>query len=343
MMENSYLKWLSQTRSYWWADSAVYKNMDGYISNGAAGATTNPVLVSRSLYGDPDFWRPQLKNIDPKLKPQEKAEAIIKCITSALASKILPVYKSSGGKQGFVCAQVNPALQGDADKMFEMAKRLNSWACNIAIKLPANAAGLDVMEECAALGMTTVGTVSFSVPQAVEIARRQTLGAARAEKAGIKPGQAFSVVMVGRQDDYIRDMSQDSRINLAEEDIIQAGTAVIKRAYAIIKANSYSSSLMPAGLRGGYHVIALAGADMSMSIGDTIQDILAVEKPPFEENIDKPVSQDIIDRLCRIPEFVRAYEPDGMKVSEFLSYGLSQRTLAQFSEAWLHIQEFPLT
>jgi transaldolase len=317
--------------------------MDEYISNGAAGATTNPVLVSRSLYGDPDFWRPQLKNIDPKLTPPEKAEAIIKCITSAVASKILPVYKSSGGKQGFVCAQVNPALQGDADKMFEMAKRLNSWACNIAVKLPANAAGLDVMEECAALGMTTVGTVGFSVSQAVEIARRQTLGAARAEKAGTKPGQAFSVVMVGRQDDYIRDISLDSRINLAEEDIIQAGTAVIKRAYAIVKANSYRSSLMPAGLRGGYHVIALAGADMSISIADTIQNILAAEKPPFEENIDKPVPQDIIDRLCRIPEFVRAYEPDGMKASEFLSYGLSQRTLSQFSEAWLHIQEFPLT
>jgi transaldolase len=188
--------------------------------------------------------------------------------------------------------------------------------------------------------MTTVGTVSFSVPQAVEIARRQTLGAARAEKAGINPGQAFSVVMVGRQDDYIRDISRDSRINLAEEDIIQAGTAIIKRAYAIVKASSYSSILMPAGLRGGYHVIALAGADMSMSIADTIQNILAAEKPPFEENIDKPVSQDIIDRLCRIPEFARAYEPDGMKVSEFLSYGLSQRTLSQFSEAWLHIQEF---
>jgi transaldolase len=192
------------------------------------------------------------------------------------------------------------------------------------------------------LGITTVGTVSFSVPQAVEIARRQTLGAARAEKAGIRPGQAFSVVMVGRQDDYIRDIALDNHGNLAEPDIIQAGTAVIKRAHEIVKNKSYRSCLMPAGMRGAYHTIDLAGTDMTMSISANIQDSLANEKPPFKENINKPVPKDVIDRLCKIPEFVKAYDPDGMKPSEFLSYGLSQRTLSQFSEAWLSIQEFAL-
>jgi transaldolase len=342
MAENSYLRWLSKTKSYWWTDSAVYKNMDDYIGNGATGATTNPPLVRRSLYGDPDFWRPYLKNINPNLKSDEKAEEIIRRITTAVAEKFLPVYKSSGGKQGYVCAQVNPALQGNAEKMFEMAKRLNKWAENIAVKIPANAAGLEVMEECASLGITTVGTVSFSVPQAVEIAKRQTLGAVRAEKAGIKPGEAFSVVMVGRQDDYIRDIALDNRGNLAESDIIQAGTAVIKRAYEIIKNESYRSQLMPAGMRGAYHTLDLAGMDMTMSISANIQDFLAKERPPFREIFDTPVSGDVIERLCKIPEFVRAYDPDGMKPSEFLSYGLCQRTLSQFSEAWLSIQEFVL-
>jgi transaldolase len=342
MAENSYLKWLSKTGSFWWTDSAVYKNMDDYIGNGATGATTNPPLIRRSLYGDPDFWKPYLKDINPNLKPDEKTEEIIKRITITIAEKFLPVYKSSDGIQGYVCAQVNPALQGNAEKMFEMAKRINRWAENIAVKIPANAAGLEVMEECASLGITTVGTVSFSVPQAVEIAKRQTIGAARAEKAGIKPGQAFSVVMVGRQDDYIRDIALDNRINLAESDVIQAGTAVIKRAYEIIKSKSYRSQLIPAGMRGAYHTLDLAGMDMTMSISTNIQDFLVKEQLPFKENTDKPISGDVIDRLCRIPEFARAYEPDGMKPSEFLSYGLSQRTLAQFLEAWLLIQEFAL-
>ena len=46
--------------------------------------------------------------------------------------------------------------------------------------------------------------------------------------------------------------------------------------------------------------------------------------------IDKPVDTDIIERLMTLPDFVRAYEPDGMQPNEFISYGLTQRTLAQF-------------
>jgi hypothetical protein len=40
-------------------------------------------------------------------------------------------------------------------------------------------------------------------------------------------------------------------------------------------------------------------------------------------------------------EFVRAYEPDGMTPSEFISFGPTQRTLSQFSEAgWKLMESF---
>jgi len=40
-------------------------------------------------------------------------------------------------------------------------------------------------------------------------------------------------------------------------------------------------------------------------------------------------------------EFVRAYEPDGMKPEEFISYGATQRTLAQFYDAgWKSMETF---
>jgi transaldolase len=39
-----------------------------------------------------------------------------------------------------------------------------------------------------------------------------------------------------------------------------------------------------------------------------------------------------VRRLLVIPEFERAYEPDGMKPEEFITFGLSQRTLSQFLE-----------
>jgi hypothetical protein len=46
-----------------------------------------------------------------------------------------------------------------------------------------------------------------------------------------------------------------------------------------------------------------------------------------------------IERLCRMPEFVRAYEPDGMDPSEFVAFGATQRTLSQFVEAGWKLME----
>ena len=337
----NYLKWLSGTASYWWNDSAILEDMDAAIENGATGVTTNPLLVKRSLTGKPDTWAPYLRDLDKNLSDAERTEETIRIITTEIAKKFMPVFDRTNGLQGFVCAQVNPNFQGDADKMIDMAKRLATWADNIAVKLPATAAGLEAIEECAALGMTTVGTVSFTVAQSVAIARKQTAGVRRAEKAGIAPGQHFSVVMVGRQDDYLRDVIHDSKMDIPEEFIRLAGTAVIKRAYEIVRSEGLSSSLMPAGMRGGYHATALAGAEMSMSISSNIQASLESEAEPYKECIGEEVGKDVIDRLMIVGEFRRAYEPDGLKPEEFISYGLSQRTLSQFVDAgWGAITEY---
>ena len=42
-----------------------------------------------------------------------------------------------------------------------------------------------------------------------------------------------------------------------------------------------------------------------------------------------------------MPEFVRAYEPDGMKPNDFVTYGVTQRTLCQFAEVgWKLMESF---
>lgn len=339
MVTNRYLKWLSGTASRWWNDSAVWSDMDQAIANGATGVTTNPLLIKRSLYADPDFWRPYIQGAKG-LKKDEKAEEIIRSVTCEIAKKFFSIYEATEGAQGYVCAQVNPALQGDAEGMYDMGRRLAGWAPNIAVKLPATAAGVEVMEELSALGITTVGTVSFAVSQALEIARRQQKGAERARATGIRPGAAFSVIMVGRLDEYLRDVIRDRKAGIPDSDIIQAGVACIKRACRLGEELGYGSMLMPAAMRGAYHAAALAGAGMSMSVATNIQAMLA-EETDFNEHFGEPVPEDVIGRLMAIPDFARAYEPDGMKPEEFITWGLTQRTLSQFIEAgWTPIGEF---
>ena len=341
MVQNQYLKWLSQTASFWWNDSAEYASMDQAIEDGATGVTTNPLLIKRSLYAHPDFWRPYLQSA-VGLKGDEKTEEILRCVTIEIAQKFLPIYERTNGEQGFVCAQVNPKKQGDAAYMVEMGKRLANWAPNIAVKLPGTAAGIAAIEELTAQGVTTVGTVSFSVAQAVEIAAAQQRGLDRCRANGAKPGKVFSVIMVGRLDDYLRDVAHDMRSDVPESDLVQAGTAAIKKAYKICKERGYEAKLMPAGMRSGYHAEALAGADMSMSFSSGIQSALA-KQSQFTEKIDEPVAPETLLRLLSIPEFVRAYELAALPVSDFIRFGVSQRTLSQFVDAgWEPIGEFVL-
>ena len=81
---------------------------------------------------------------------------------------------------------------------------------------------------------------------------------------------------------------------------------------------------------------------MSMSLSSGIQSNLAKQNHPAE-HIGEAVDSETLKRLLTIPEFVRAYELDALPVSEFISYGASQRTLSQFVDAgWGPIGEFEI-
>jgi transaldolase len=162
----------------------------------------------------------------------------------------------------------------------------------------------------------------------------------RAQKNGITPAAAFSVIMVGRLDDYLRDVALDQRAPVEPGDILWAGTAAIKNAYRTVRQAGFMSRLMPAGMRGGYHTVELAGADMSMSISLGIQNALQKERAPYAEHIEDKIPAETLTRLYTIPEFARSYEPFGMRPEEFISFGVTQKTLSQFVEAWLRINEF---
>jgi transaldolase len=242
---------------------------------------------------------------------------------------------------GYVCAQVNPARVADRECMLSMARRFHTWAPNIAVKLPATAAGLDVLEDCTAEGITATLTISYTVPQVIAIAERHRLGIRRAKENGIEPGKCFAVIMIGRLDDYIRDVAHDSEVGISESDIRQAGLAVSKRAYSIYRKRDYEAVLLVAALRGTYHMTELAGADIIMSIAPPYQEMLLSEELPRAERIDREIPADVIERLSAVPEFVKAYEPQGMMPKDFITYGVVQKTLAQFHEGgWKLLENF---
>lgn len=332
----SYLSWLiNHTPTSWWHDSADAAELEVAMEHGTCGATTNPVLSSAALKSSRALWTRDIDDVLSRNLPSEqKAEALMRIVVTHAAARL-------EGRPGCVCAQVNPARAGDRDCMISMARRFHAWAPNIAVKLPVTAAGLDVLEECAAEGITVTATVSFTVPQVIAVAERHRAGSARARARGIQPGRCFAVIMIGRLDDYLREIAHDGYPAIEESDIRQAGLAVTKRAYSLYRERSYEAVLLVAALRGTYHLTELAGADLVMSIHPNYQPAFLTGDLPCEERIHCPVPSQVIDRLRVMPEFVRSYEPDGMEPREFMAFGLTQRTLSQFTEVgWKPMESY---
>lgn len=333
MTEQSYLQWLvRETPTTWWHDSGDPAELAFGLEHLASGVTTNPVLSARAIASRPAGWEAEIDAVNSDMPPEQRAEARTRIVVTHCARELEPIYRRTDGAQGYVCAQVNPNKPGDRDVMLAMARRFAAFAPNIAVKLPVTAAGLDVLETCIAEGITITATVSFTVPQVLAIAERYRAGLARARKAGVTPGRCFAVIMIGRLDDYLRDVAHDQKAPVSEQDIRWAGLAATKRAYAIYQERGYEAKLLIAAQRGTYHITELAGSDMIMSIHPKTQTMLFQPGVPRECRIDQPVPADVISRLETIPDFRRAYEPDGMTPEEFITFGATQRTLSQFAE-----------
>ncbi len=335
---NDYLLYLSEkTKTVWWNDSGVLSEVAYALGHGAVGITTNPVLTCNTLLSCSDEWAPLLAAIPKELTGEERRLEVIHTVIGHLASMFEPIYARTNGENGYVCAQVDPRKATDRAAMYDMARKMASWAPNIAVKLPVTAAGLDVLEDCIAEGITITATASFTYAQVMAIGDRCEKGRARAAKAGIKPGKCFAVIMVGRIDDYLRDSILDEKLDIPADYIAQAGVAILKRAYRSYAEKGYTAVLMPAAFRRPEQVEALAGAKMAFSINIKMQVQLPKLQKPYKEHIDEDVDPAVIKCLMQCPEFVKAYEPDGLTPEQFFTFGAMQKTLSQFIEFFIRI------
>jgi transaldolase len=342
MDDNNYLRWLSsETDTAWWHDSGDPRELEQALENGAVGVTTNPVLCAQALENNQELWGEEIRKvIGHGQSPGAKAESLMQIVVVHAARLLDPIHRSTQGQQGYVCAQVNPSLAGDREAMYRMAKRFAAWAPNIAVKLPATAAGLDVMERICQEGIAATLTVSFSVPQAYVTARRyQEL--VMKPRAGGKIGRCFAVIMIGRLDDYLREVFADNLADVSEEEVRAAGLSVVKHAYRLYQENGFEAVLLIAALRGNYHMTELAGGKLIMSIAPAYQKSLLAGPVALEERIDEQIPSAVASKLRLQPEFNKAFGPDGMSEKELISFGPTQRTLSQFVESgWKLLEQF---
>lgn len=327
----SYLKWMAvHTATSWWHDSARPTEISEALQEGALGVTTNPVLTYKTLHEDAAFWAPRIHGLPDGLLGSERAEELLKIVAVYAASFFAPVYERTRHQHGYALGQVNPEYAGDAVYMTEQGLRFAEWAPNIAVKLPTTLAALQTIETLASRGVAICTTLNFTVSQAVAAAEAYERGAWRAKQKGVEIKPCFVVQQGGRLDDYISDCVRDSGIDIPDAVVRQAGNIVTKRTYDIFRERGYTARLMPAGLRTVENLTRFVGADMVFSLQPRIQRMVNREYPSRIEHIGEPSSEEALEQLMRVSEFCRAYHTDGLHPSEFIAFGLTQRTASQF-------------
>jgi len=141
-------------------------------------------------------------------------------------------------------------------------------------------------------------------------------------------------IMVGRLDDWLKVVMEKENLSTDPGYLEWAGVAVFKKAYRIFRERGYRIRLLSAAFRNHMHWSELIGGDIVISPPYAWQKRYNASDIEVIPSIDQPVNREIVgDLLKRFADFRRAYEENGLTVSEFNSFGATRRTLRQFSNA----------
>ena len=320
----------------WWNDSGSAEELQEAVGYGAVGGTSNPVIVMQAIKARPERYAPIIDRLLTEFATDSEDEIawrLIHQLATECASKLSGVYNSTGGSKGFLSVQVSPKYYRNSALMVSQAGRLAKLAPNIAIKAPATDIGITAIENMIAEGISINATVSFSVAQAVEVAKAIDRGMRRASSAGHDTNsiRTYVTLMVGRVDDHLKRVAEKEGIAYTPGLLDWAGIAVFKEAHRVFKAHGYKGTLLAAAYRHQGHWSELIGGDVLQTIPYTWWTRFNLSGYTPVARLDCPVDRMIVDELAaKFPDFNRAHDEEGMRPDEFVRYGASSSTLQQF-------------
>ena len=322
-----------QTQTRLWINNPTVPEIQLSIAHGAVACTTNPTFGANMLRRDRDY---ALGVVDQCLGESDNDSVVADLVQQRLATRVLegfrPVYEQTRGTLGFVSIQGDPYGDTNAEHIIHEARRYTLLAPNFIAKIPVTAAGLEAMGVLLAEGMPVIATEIFALAQMVESCELYRRVCA---KSGVEP--AFFVTHItGIFDEYLkRELVDTLRIKVAPGMLAQAGLALARKQYRLFKERGYGGYLLGGGARGPQHFTGLVGGEWHITINwSTAEEILALD-PPVENTVAIETAGEVVDELCaKLPDFRRAWDVDGLTVSQFKDYGPVQRFRRQFINGW---------
>jgi transaldolase len=322
-----------------WNDSADPRELSQAISWGAVGATCNPVIALSCIKADQARWQARLAELaaaHPRAGESELGWKVVEELSADAAQLLEPAFERYQGINGRLSLQTDPRLHRDAQALADQAEHFSALAPNVIVKIPATAVGLEAIEEATYRGVSVNVTVSFTAAQAVAAGQAIERGLKRRQAEGEDTSKMGPVVtiMVGRLDDWMREVVKRERIAIDPGYLEWAGVAAFKRAYQAFNELGLRARLLSAAYRNILHLTEFVGGDVVVSPPFSWQVMINDNNLELGARMDSPVEHNILAGLLeRVPEFRRAYEPDGLKPAEFDTFGATRKTLRQFLAA----------
>lgn len=329
-----------KTPTQYWNDSCSVEELTYAIERGAVGATSNPTIILSVLKKEMGLWEDHIRKTihdNPTWNETKISWKIYEDVTVHGAKLLLPVFEREGGKRGRLSIQTDPANYRNSHAILEQAEYFHSLLPNMQVKIPATKAGIDIVEEATYRGVNLNVTVSFTVPQALAVGEAVEKGLRRREAEGkdVSDMSPVATLMVGRIDDWIKVLAKRDQVDINPEYLEWCGVACVKRAYQIFKERGYRAKVLPAAYRNFYHWTEFIGGDLALTIPYEWQKKFNESGTEVKPRMDQAVDSTILnDLMTKFPDFCRAYEPNGLAVSEFDTFGATVRTLRGFVGSW---------
>ena len=320
----------------YWNDSCSVAELTYAIENGAVGATSNPTIVGTVMRQEYDFWAPRVVEVaaeHPDWTDQQVTWQIIEEMAVRSLALLEPIYHRESGRKGRLSIQTNPTFARTTERMIEQARHFDTLAPNVQVKFPTTSAGLAAIEQATYEGISINATVSFTVSQAMAVGAAVERALERRDAEGLDTSSMAPVctIMIGRTDDWVKKSLDRDGIVVDPSAPDWAGIAVFKRASGIYRERGFRTRLLAAAYRHHRHWSELIGGDISMTIPAAWQRRFNASDVEVRARFEEPAPQAAIDELlAHSTEFALAYEPDGLSVEAFDTYGATLRTLRAF-------------
>lgn len=206
------------------------------------GITSNPAIFEKAIAGNAIYDKDIEAGIRAGKSVEEIYESLVFDDIRNACDVLMPIYKASGGLDGYVSLEVPPTIARDTESTLREARRYfqTLQRPNLMIKIPGTPEGLPAVEAAIADGINVNVTLLFSVQSYVDTAWAYIRGLEARVAAGQDVRNVASVAsfFLSRIDSKV-DKLLDGAAGQGKDDLVQAAKGQVAIANAKLAYQEY--------------------------------------------------------------------------------------------------------